>query len=152
MYYLVKGFGNDEHGEYAYSFEWVLEADSEEAAKAQLDENAVLEEIREISVEERIEREEKALFETIRRDYLYRRYSECSIREYGQYQRQMENDPEMYYKALVEYNKAHRLMKRLNRRNGFEKITIAQFFDLVNKLIDAKTEEEFNSILHSVDN
>ena len=64
----------------------------------------------------------------------------------------MESDPEMFYKALVEYNKAHRLMKRLNRRNGFEKITIAQFFDLVNKLIDAKTEEDFNTILRSVDN
>ena len=64
----------------------------------------------------------------------------------------MESDPEMFYKALVEYNKAHRLMKRLSRRNGFEKITIAQFFDLVNKLIDAQTEEEFNNILQSVDN
>lgn len=150
MYYLMKGTVNDEYGD--GTFEWVLEADSVEAAKAQLDENEVLEAIREISVEERIEREEKAIFESAKRDYLYRRYSDCSIREYSKYQRQMESDPEMFYKALVEYNKAHRLMKRLNRRNGFEKITIAQFFDLVNKLIDAKTEEDFNTILRSVDN
>lgn len=150
MYFLMKGVVRDEHGE--GTFEWVLEADSIEAAKAQLDENEILEEIREISVEERIEREKNTIFESAKRDYLYRRYSECSIREYSKYQRQMETDPEMYYKALVEYNKAHRLMKRLNRRNGFEKITIAQFFELVNKLIDAQTEEEFNSILHSVDN
>lgn len=151
MYYLMKGTVNDdEYGE--GSFEWVLEADSVEAAKAQLDENEIVEEIREISVEERIEREEKALFKSIKREYLERRFGHCMVREFAKYQREMESNPEMYYKALVEYNKMHRLMKRLNRRNGFEKITIAQFFDLVNKLIDAQTEEEFNSILHSVDN
>ena len=149
MYYLMKGIVQDEDGE--GTFEWVLEAESIEAAKAQLDENEILEKIREISVEERIEREKSALFKSIKHEYLERRFGHCNVRDFVKYQREMETDLEMYYKALVEYNKAHRLMKRLNRRNGFDKITIAQFFDLVNKLIDAQTEEEFNSILHSVD-
>lgn len=149
MYYLVKGLIKDDIGG---SFEWVIEAESEEAAKAQLEENEILEEIREIPVEERIEREEKALFEAIKREYIIRRFGDCAVREFMHQQREMESKPEMYYKALVEYNNAHRLVKRLNRRKGFDKITMAQFFDLVNKLIDAKTEEEFNAILHSVDN
>ena len=149
MYYLMRGTVKDEYGD---GIEWVLEADSAEAAKAQLDESEVLEEIREISVEERIEREEKVLFKAIRNEYLDRRFGHCTVREFAKYQTEMETNPEMYYKALVEYNKMHRLLKRLNRRNGFEKITVAQFFELVNKLIDAQTEEEFNSILHSVDN
>ena len=149
MFYLLKGH-ND--GELGGCFEWVLEAESQEAAKSQLEENDILEEIREISVEERIEREEKSLSETIKNEYLMRRYGDCPIIEYSKRQKEMRTNPEMYYRALVEYNQAHRLIKRLNRRDGFAKITIAQFFDLVNKLIDAKTEEEFNAILHSVDN
>lgn len=152
MYYLVIGYVKDKTtGDYDGSFDWILEAESEEAAKAQLEENEILEEIREISVEERIEREEKVLFEAIKNEYLMRRLGDCTVREYANKQREMRTNPEMYYKALVEYNKMHRLIKRLHRRNGFDKITVAQFFDLVNKLIDAETEEEFNAILHSVD-
>lgn len=150
MYYLVKGRTSGEFGD--GTFDWVIEADSEESAKAQLDINDVLEEIREISVEERIEREEKELFESIKNEYLDRRFGHCTVREYGKQQRGMKTNPEMYYNALVECNKMHYYIKRLSRRNGFPQITIAQFFDIINKLIDAKTEEEFNSILHSVDN
>lgn len=150
MYYLVKGVVSDEYGE--SSFEWVVEADSLEAAKTKLEKHEVLEEIREISVEERIEREKQAMFHSVKWEYLERRYGDCGVREFTKRQREMKTNAEMFYKALVENNITHRLLKRLNRRNGFEKITIAQFFDLVNKLIDAQTEEEFNSILHSVDN
>ena len=144
----MKGFVKDDKGG---SFEWILEAKSEEVAKAQLLEDEILEEIREISVEERIEREENRLFESIKNEYLLRRFGNSTIREYANQQKEMSTNPEMYYKALVEYNKMHSLTRRLNRRGGFDKITVAQFFDLVNKLMDAKTEEEFNAILRSVD-
>lgn len=147
MYYLIKGISSDEFGG---SFEWVLEAESEDAAKAQLMENEICEEIREISVEERIEREEKALSNGIKGEYLYRRYKDCPIKEYAKYQKEMETNPEIYYKALVEFNKMNRLIKRLARRNGFETITMAKFFETVNKLIDAKTEEEFNTIVQGI--
>lgn len=148
MFYLMRGIINDEFND--GSFEWVLEADSEEAAKSQLSENEICEEIREISVEERIEREEKSFREAVKRDYLYRRYQDCPIKEYAKYQRDMDSNPESYYKALVEFNKVNRLIKRLQRRNGFETMTMSKFFETVNKLIDAKTEEEFNKILQSV--
>ena len=55
MYYLVKGICHDELGG---SFEWVINADSKEAVLAELDETDEVLELREISVEERIEREE----------------------------------------------------------------------------------------------
>lgn len=152
MYYLMKGGVKNEQGEYDGSFEWVIEADSIETAKAQLDDDCELDEIREISVEERIEREQKSLIKAIKYVYLERRFGDCIVREFAKKQRQMETDPEMFYQALKEFNMMQKLYKRLSRRGGFEKITIAKFFDLVNKLIDAKTEEEFNDILHSIDN
>ena len=148
MFYLMRGICTDEID--GGSFEWVLEADSEDAARAQLADNEICEEIREISVEERIEREEKSFREAVKWDYLYRRYQDCTVREFAKYQRDMYTNPETYYKALVEFNQMNRLIKRLQRRKGFENITMKEFFDTVNKLIDAKTEEEFNSILQSV--
>lgn len=147
MYYLLKGHVKDEDG----YFEWVVEANSIEDAKAKLEKNDILDEIREISVEERIEREKKDLLDSIQYDYLIRRFGNCTIREFGKNQREMKTNPEMYYKALVEFNKANRLIKRLYRRGGFNKITMAQFFEIINKLIDAQTEEEFNTILQNVD-
>ena len=62
MYYLVKGICHDELGG---SFEWVIDADSKEAVLAELDETDEVLELREISVEERIEREEKEIFDNI---------------------------------------------------------------------------------------
>ena len=153
MYYLVIGYVKDKTtGDYEGSFDWILEAESEEAAKAQLEENEILEEIREISVEERIEREKQEIFKSVKAEYLTRRYGRCPKEENLRRQDELETDPERFYEALVEYNKSRRLIKRLRRLKGFDKVTINQYFDLVNKLIDAKTEEEFNTILHSVDN
>ena len=53
MYYLIKGTCNDEMGG---TFDWIVEANSEREAKAMLFDGEECVEIREISVEERIER------------------------------------------------------------------------------------------------
>ena len=100
MYYLVKGICHDELGG---SFEWVINADSKEAVLAELDETDEVLELREISVEERIEREEKEIFDNIKREYLSNRYGDCNIREFSKVQKQIEEDKEMYYDALVDY-------------------------------------------------
>ncbi len=148
-YYLVKGLYEDEEG--TGSFEWVVEADSEEDAKSKLMENEHCEEIREISLKERIEREENELRQAIKWEYVYRRYGDVPIREFSKIQKQLNEDGEIYYKALVDYNKAQRLSKRLSRRKDFGSLTMAEYKELLNKLVDAKTEEEFNAILQSVD-
>ena len=56
MYYLVKGICHDD---LEGSFEWVINADSKETVLAELDETYEVIEVREISVGERIEREEE---------------------------------------------------------------------------------------------
>ena len=73
MYYLVKG---NWRGEEDSSFEWVIKAESEKEALAEIDDNCEVNEIRVISAEERIEREKEALFENIRREYILNHYGD----------------------------------------------------------------------------
>ena len=145
MYYLVKGIcHNDELGG---SFEWVINADSKEAVLAELDETDEVLELREISVEDRIEREEKEIFNNVKREYLSNHYGDCTIREFSKAQKQMEEDKEMYYDALVDYNKRMRFKNRLLRFVDINDMTLAQINKVLIDLCDAKTDEEFNSIL-----
>ena len=53
----------------------------------------------------------------------------------------------MYYDALVDYNKRMRFKKRLLRYIDNNVMTLAQFNKVLIALCDAKTDEEFNSIL-----
>ena len=144
MYYLVKGICHDEEGG---SFDWVVKAESKEEALAQLDEKDEVTELREISVEERIEREEKEIFDNIKREYLLNHYGDRSIREYSKAQKQIEADKEMYYDALVEHNKLMRFKRRLMRSVDKDVITVNQLDKMMIALCEAKTEEEFNTIL-----
>lgn len=144
MYYLVKGICHDELGG---SFEWVINADSKEAVLAELNETDEVLELREISVEERIEREEKEIFSNVKREYLSNRYGDCTIKEFSKVQNQMEEDKEMYYDALVDHNKRMRFKRRLLRFVDINDMTLAQINKVLIDLCDAKTDEEFNSIL-----
>ena len=133
--------------------EWVVKADSKEEAIEQIKKDIEVDEIleiREISAEERIEREQSDLLEMIKWDYLYRRCANMSIREYSKVQKEFESNLEIKYLALQEFNKKQRLVKRLSRQEGFKDMTMAEFNEKINQLIDAKDEEEFNKILRSV--
>lgn len=138
---------NDELGG---TFEWVVQADCKEEALKQLVENEEVSEIRKISVEERIDREEKDLLQRVKWDYLYRRCSNMSIKEYSKNQKELENNLEMQYLALKEFNAKQRLIKRLSRQEGFKDMTMDEFDKKINQLIDAKDEEEFNKLLRII--
>ena len=144
MYYFVKGISHDEMGG---CFEWVVNANSREEVLAELEETDEVFEFREISVEERIEREEKEISDNIKREYLINHYKGVTIREYAKAQKQIDVDREMYYDSLVEYNKKMRFKKRLLRFIDKNTMTIEQFNNALTALCNAKTEEEFNSIL-----
>ena len=148
--YMCKNELEDVPGFILEPCEWIVEADNKEDAIKQLQDGEELIEIREISVEERIQREEKDLFQRIKWDYLYRRCANMSIREYNKVSREMENNPELQYLALKEFNAKQRLTKRLSRQKGFNDMTMAEFNEKINQLIDVKDEEEFNRILKSI--
>ena len=84
MYFLITGTYQDEQdveGLECGNFEWIVEADNQSAAIAQLEEGENLVSIREISVEERIEREEHELLEGIEREYIFQIVGDLPIRE-----------------------------------------------------------------------
>ena len=158
MYYFVKFTYKDEEMAKDPNFvfmpcEWEVKADSKDEAikliKEDIELNEVLE-IREISAEERIQRERNKLFEMVKGEYLDRRYRGKTLREYNKCLKELENNLELQYIAIKEFNAKQRLTRRLSRQKGFNELTMAEFNNTINQLIDAKDEEEFNKILHSI--
>ena len=149
MYYLITGTYEDEVG--SGNFEWVVEAESQAAAIAQLEKGETLVSIREISVEERIEREERDLLEGIEREYIFQIVGDLPIREANKQMREMKANREIYYLALKSFNKRQRLTRMLKRQKGYGDLSMTEYAETLNKLIDAQTEEEFNNVLNSLE-
>ena len=106
--------------------------------------------IREISVEERIEREERELLESIEREYIFQIVGDLPIREANKQIREMKANREIYYLALKSFNKRQRLARLLKRQKGYGGLSMTEYVEVVNKLIDAQTEEEFNKVLSEI--
>ena len=149
MYYLITGTYEDEDG--SGNFEWVVEAENQAAAIAQLEKGETLVSIREISVEERIEREERDLLEGIEREYIFQIVGDLPIREANKQMREMKANREIYYLALKSFNKRQRLTRMLKRQRGYGELSMTEYLEVLNKLIDAQTEEEFNNVLNSLE-
>lgn len=152
MYFLVTGTWQEEttQGMEGGTFEWVLEAVDQEAAIAQLEKGETLESIREISVEERIEREERELLESIEREYIFQIVGDLPIREATKQMREKKANREIYYLALKSFNKRQRLTRMLKRQKGYGELSMSEYAEILNKLIDSQTEEEFNKVLASI--
>ena len=153
MYFLITGTYQDEQaieGLECGNFEWVVEADNQAAAIAQLEKGETLVSIREISVEERIKREERDLLESIEREYIFQIVGDLPIREANKQIREMKANREIYYLALKYFNKRQRLTRALKRQKGYGKLSITEYTAVLNELIDAQTEEEFNKVLNRI--
>ena len=153
MYFLITGTYKDEQdveGIECGNFEWVIEADNQAAAIAQLEKGENLVSIREISVEERIEREEHELLEGIEREYIFQIVGDLPIREANKQIREMKANREIYYLALKSFNKRQRLARLIKRQKRYGELSMTEYTETMNKLIDAQTEEEFNKVLNSI--
>ena len=152
MYFLITGTWQEETNEGLDSgdFEWVVEATDQEAAIAQLEKGETLVSIREISVEERIKREERELLESIEREYIFQIVGDLPIREATKQMREMKANREIYYLALKSFNKRQRLTRMLKRQKGYGGLSMSEYAEILNKLIDSQTEEEFNKVLASI--
>lgn len=151
MYFLITGTWQEETAEGldGGNFEWVVEAEDQAAAIAQLEKGETLVSIREISVEERIEREERELLEGIEREYIFQIVGDLPIREANKQMREMKANRGIYYLALKSFNKRQRLTRMLKRQKGYGELSMTEYMEVLNKLIDAQTEEEFNNVLNS---
>ena len=152
MYFLITGTWKEEttEGLDCGNFEWVVEAENQAAAIAQLEKGETLVSIRDISVEERIEREERELLEGIEREYIFQIVGDLPIREATKQRREMKANREIYYLALKSFNKRQRLARLLKRQKGYGGLSMSEYVEVVNKLIDAQTEEEFNKVLSEI--
>ena len=154
MYFLITGTYQDEQdveGLECGNFEWVIEADNQVAAIAQLEKGENLVSIREISVEERIEREERELLRGVKSEYISKLTSGLTIRQASKQVKELDANPDIYYVALKFFNKRHRLTRMLKRQKGYGKLSMTEYMEVLNKLIDAQTEEEFNNVLNSLE-
>lgn len=152
MYFLITGTWQEETNEGldGGDFEWVVEATDQDAAIAQLEKGETLVSIREISVEERIKREERELLESIEREYIFQIVGDLPIREANKQMREMKANREIYYLALKSFNKRQRLARLLKRQKGVGELSTTEYAEVLNKLIDAQTEEEFNRVLSEI--
>ena len=154
MYYLIIGTYQDEKAieglEYG-NFEWVVEADNQESAISQLENGETLISIREISVEERIKREEQELLDSIKREYVFQIVGDLPIREASRQMKELNANPEIYYLALKSFNKRQRLMRVLKRQKGIGSLSMTEYFDVLKQLIDSNNEEDFNKVLSTIE-
>lgn len=148
MYYLVTGIGDG-------SFEWIIEADSEESAR----QNAIkdlgtddkITSIKKLSIDECIEFGYKELSNEIKRYYFESHYDmkTITVREYAEIEKQFKENSYGYYKALKEFNEKLRLIRLLNRVADIDEMKLGKLKHYLNLLTRAKTEEEFNEILNN---
>lgn len=154
MYYLIIGTYQDEKAieglEYG-NFEWVVEANNQESAISQLENGETLISIREISVEERIKREEQELLDSIKREYVFQIVGDLPIREASRQMKELNANPEIYYLALKSFNKRQRLMRVLKRQKGIGSLSMTEYSDVLKQLIDANNEEDFNKVLSMIE-
>ena len=154
MYFLITGTYQDEQdveGLECGNFEWVVEADNQAAAIAQLEKGENLVSIREISVEERIKREEHELMDSIKREYVFQIVGDLPIREASRQMKELNANPEIYYLALKSFNKRQRLMRVLKRQKGIGSLSMTEYSDVLKQLIDANNEEDFNKVLSMIE-
>ena len=154
MYYLIIGTYQDEkviEGLEYGNFEWVVEADNQDSAISQLEKGENLVSIREISVEERIKREEQELLDSIKREYVFQIVGDLPIREASRQMKELNANPEIYYLALKSFNKRQRLMRVLKRQKGIGSLSMTEYSDVLKQLIDANNEEDFNKVLSMIE-
>ena len=147
MYYLIKGKSEDDFG--CGTFEWVVEAATQEEAIAKLEDGEELESIRGISVEERIERETQELLQKVKREYILQFVKDLPVREAFRKAKELNGNQEIYYLALTEFNKNQRLAGLLKKNESYKEWTVGEFEEKIKKLSNATTEDEFNKILES---
>ena len=148
MHFLI--IGKDVSNECPDKFEWICEAKNKEEAINQLEKHEELISIREISVEERIEREEKEALKRIKADYISDLTKDMTIREFANHQKEITENKEIYYLALKKFNTKRRFTQILKRQEGFGSLSMMEYDTIINQMIDAKTEEELNRILSEI--
>ena len=155
MYYLITiRAKQSEINQCDFNYDVVVVAKSMEDAKSDFESNhedyEELIDIREISVEERIEREQKEILEWIKRECMRDFAKNMTLREFPTKQDELLNNKELEYLLLQAYKKKLRIKRVVGRQEGIDNLTIKEYDEIVCKIVDAQTEEEINEILKKI--
>ena len=154
MRYLIKGILH-RVDEPDLDFSWAVNSEEEKvkalAELAQSDCEEVTE-ILEITLDDCIEQEFNIMIDNARKDYLIRRCTHLSDKEYFAKKQELLEDGELFLTALKEFNKKELLIRRMKRKNvkRFMKMTMGEYLDILNELVDAKNYDEVNEIIRRV--
>lgn len=150
MYYLIKGILHDSEDPEIIegTFEWAVE--NKEEALANIRDYEEVTEVVEITLEECIAHEEKITRSYVQKDYLLRRCMDLDEEEYLAKQKELNEPSKLYLTALREYNVRELLLKRLMRQKNFRKMTMGEYLDILNELVDAKDYDEVNEIIRRI--
>ena len=152
MYYMIKGVvhSRENPDEIEARFSWAVngEEEKEKALEDLLDCEEVTE-IVEITLDDCIEQEFNIMIDNARKDYLIRRCLHLSDEEYFAKKQELLEDGELFLTALKEFNKKELLIRRMKRKNvkRFMKLTMGEYLEIVNQLIDTETDAEIEKIL-----
>lgn len=154
MRYLIKGILHRDD-EPDREFSWAVNSEEEkEKALAELAQSTCEEvtEILEITLEDCIEQEFNIMIDNARKDYLVRRCMDLSDEEYFAKKQELLENSELFLTALKEFNKKELLMRRMKRKNvkRFMKMTMGEYLEIVNQLIDTETDAEIDAILRKL--
>ena len=99
-----------------------------------------------------IEQEFNIMIDNARKDYLIRRCLQLSDEEYFAKKQELLEDGELFLTALKEFNKKELLMRRMKRKNvkRFMKLTMGEYLEIINQLIDTETDAEIDTILRKL--
>lgn len=155
MYYLINIRANKHERNYCdFDYDWVTEARDIESARMDFENEREdyeeLVEIREISVEERIQREQKEILEWIKRECMRDFTKNMTEKEYFKKQDELLNNKELEYLLLQAYKKKLKARRVVSRQKSFENLTVKEYDDIVCKIIDAQTEEQINDALKNI--
>ena len=154
MYYLVTGNYEDECC--GGQFEWIIKADSKEAAekdaRQDLAKTDCITSIEEISVEECIEREMTSITDEIIRQYKVLKYDclNVPVREYVKLLRQLDNSSEEKYEAVKLAKKNLRMFRLLRKIVDTDIMTLKKVRNAVLRLSEADSEEQLNKIITEI--
>ena len=72
--------------------------------------------------------------------------------EYFAKKQELFKDGELFLTALKEFNKKELLMRRMKRKNvkRFMKLTMGEYLEIVNQLINTETDAEIDAILRKL--
>ncbi len=100
------------------------------------------------NIEEFLQKERDALFESVFHDYCESR--DISAREYAGLKKECEHSPKLQYEAIRHFNRKLRLFRGIVKEPYRADLRLDELLEVIDKLVEAEDEETFNEIYSTI--